>query len=496
MSPATHVPLALAACALSCVAALWVHRRRRRAVLQPVPIAQPADRRAARSDVQGKRSRGRGALTRVNIECASTSAEYALSAEHMARRGDKVLILGGMNEGMMRDIAARTRGDGGQIIHVDMQRKDGALLSSGASASDVAHLRSVCGDVHDVLFLLGLNVPFTLIFVDLAVITGNDLILDQLAFAHTLCSIFALSCRTIIIKSRALSILAGHTIDANSFVAAVQKHTLALASPAPAAPPASAAAPAAMVAAPSTAQEAQARSPAGVDTVFIGGHGVFEYRAAALAALLPTDSVLEIGCHSGVSTRLVAQHLRSIGGRGDVVGVDIGKSIIELARSQPCAGARFEVADAWDTGALLAISSTFSVILVDVGGLSSHHGLLEALSLLRQLRSAYAPHLRLIVAKSKCMRDFPLYTRVAARKWRSEPDAFPWRRLAESVARSTAALASLSEGASGSAEPAAAASNAARSKGPAAKPKAGNSGPKVKNPARHRLANDGLPSES
>jgi hypothetical protein len=34
-------------------------------------------------------------------------------------------------------------------------------------------------------------------------------------------------------------------------------------------------------------------------TIIIGAHGVAEYRNAAVAALLPTDSVLEIGCHTG-----------------------------------------------------------------------------------------------------------------------------------------------------------------------------------------------------
>lgn len=442
------------------VAAVWLHRRRSRLARGPaVSATDPAaragsQRRPPSKDPRGKRSRGRGMLTRVKMECATTTPEYALAAERIVRRGDKVLVLGGIPEALMRDLAARSRGDGGQIIHVDMQRKDGAF---GAEASDVPHLRTVCGDVHDALFLLGLDVPFTLIFVDLTVITGNDLVLDQLAFAHTLCALFAPSCQTMVIKSRALSLLASCTTDANTFVAAVGKYASALAAPAPAAPPADEPAPASKRGA---GPAPPPRLLSGVGTVFIGGHGVWEYRAAALAALLPTDSVLEIGCHSGASTRLVARHLRAIGGDGLVVGVDIGKSIIELARSQDNTGAVYEVADAWDTAALLRISSSFSVILVDVGGLSSHHGILEALALLRQLRSAYAPHVRLIVAKSKCMRDFPLYARVVARMWRQEADACPWHRLAEHAAVDAASRAANG----GDAQPAA---SKVRRKGPA-----------------------------
>ncbi|KAG8470781.1 hypothetical protein KFE25_009202 [Diacronema lutheri] len=447
-----HVALGAAAAA---AAALWAASWWRRTALWnrapragatagsrdagPVSVRAGTRRGPPRAGAPGQRSRARAALTRVQLVCASALNEYALAVEHTARRGDRALVLGAMPEATLRELCARTRGNGGRVVQVDMLRKDGAPL---APAADVAHLSSVSGDVHDALALVRLDIPFDLIFVDLTIICGNDLLLDQLAYAHTLCALFARSCRAIVVKSRALALLAAHTVDASAFVDAVRQCAVTaitlecavtLAAPPPPPPP----------------PGARARAPPPPPpTVFVGGHGVFEYRAAALAALLPTDSVLEIGCHSGASTRLVAAHLRSIGGEGAVVGVDIGSSIIEHARSIASAGVRYEVADAWDTRALLALSPAFSVILVDVGGLSSHHGLLDAIALLRQLRAAYAPHVRVIIAKSKCVRDFPLYARPAAHLWRAELACGAWHRAARLAAEAAAARG-------GGAEPAA-----------------------------------------
>jgi hypothetical protein len=241
---------------------------------------------------------------------------------------------------------------------------------------------------------------------------------EQIAYAHLLSSLFSTTCRQLIIKSRALATLANHTATSADFCNAVS----------------------AFRAAPATGL----RGIGGeyeplAQPVLLGGHGVVEYRKAALAGLLPTDSVLEIGCHSGATTRLVHAALRQMGGAGEVVGVDIGKSIIELARRHGPSEIRYEVVDAWDTPALLALSQRFNVILVDVGGISSHHGLIEALSLFRQLRCAYAPHCRLLVAKSKCIRDFGLHTRPASRMWRAEADVGAWRYMAERVVAVTAA---------------------------------------------------------
>jgi len=286
-------------------------------------------------------------------------------------------------------------------------------------------------------------------------------VLDQVAFIGALCSLFGTSFRQIVIKSRALTMLASHWVDASKFVHAVQsglalqENALCASAPAQKNENGAAAedAPAPVEALP-LAAEALALAPdwarasgVALPTIYIGAHGVAEYRAAAVAALLPTDSVLEIGCHTGATTRLLHKHLRSMGGSGVVVGVDIGKSIIQLARKFGPADIRYEVVDGWNTTGLQKLSSSFTVVMVDVGGVSSHHGLLEAISLLRQLRCAFAPHVRLIVAKSKCVRDFGIYAHPASRLWRGEKDTSRWRRLAEeAVAHTRSASVSVLEG--------------------------------------------------
>ena len=58
------------------------------------------------------------------------------------------------------------------------------------------------------------------------------------------------------------------------------------------------------------------------------------------------------------------------------------------------------------SGSRSVFRSSFDVILIDVGGLSSDSGLMEALSLIRQLSHAFRPRLRAIVIKSACVRSF------------------------------------------------------------------------------------------
>jgi len=70
---------------------------------------------------------------------------------------------------------------------------------------------------------------------------------------------------------------------------------------------------------------------------------------------------------------------------------------------------RYEVGDAWDTAGLQRLCPVgevggFTCIFVDVGGLSGPDGLLEAVALVRQLRSGF-PELHTIVIKSRCLRD-------------------------------------------------------------------------------------------
>ena len=193
--------------------------------------------------------------------------------------------------------------------------------------------------------------------------------------------------------------------------------------------------------------------------VVLGSRGVSEYRKATLLCVKPGDSVLEIGCHCGKTTKLIAD------AGANVIGIDIGKNIINNAMKR-YPKVPFRVADAWDINTLMKLSRIVSrkeviekksnddnndhndnndnnddngdngekkeketsanndcggdksmrsingngegydVICVDVGGLSGDNGLYENLSLLRELTHMFRPRLKAIIIKSACVRTF------------------------------------------------------------------------------------------
>jgi protein-L-isoaspartate O-methyltransferase len=74
--------------------------------------------------------------------------------------------------------------------------------------------------------------------------------------------------------------------------------------------------------------------------IVLGARGVHEYRKASLLCVEPGDSVLEIGCHCGKTTKLLKDQ------GANVVGVDIGKSIVkEAIKRYP--DVRFHVGKWW-----------------------------------------------------------------------------------------------------------------------------------------------------
>jgi len=109
-------------------------------------------------------------------------------------------------------------------------------------------------------------------------------------------------------------------------------------------------------------------------TVVLGAEGVDEYRRAAVLCLRPGDSVIEIGCHTGTTTRLAAS---AVGTSGRALGVDVGPSIVERAQQDTRSGElpqlRFKVGDAWDCrsiSGLVDFMGGADVVLVDIGGIS------------------------------------------------------------------------------------------------------------------------------
>eukprot|EP00931_Biecheleriopsis_adriatica_P110948 TRINITY_DN85281_c0_g1_i1.p1 TRINITY_DN85281_c0_g1~~TRINITY_DN85281_c0_g1_i1.p1 ORF type:complete len:188 (-),score=36.74 TRINITY_DN85281_c0_g1_i1:106-621(-) len=115
-----------------------------------------------------------------------------------------------------------------------------------------------------------------------------------------------------------------------------------------------------------------------------------EYRRAA-RELLPLKSrgwVLEVGCHEGITTQLLAE-----GAQGRVLGIDRSHSAIEAARRRD-PGLHFEVLDASLQGALSeripallaaagAGSSEPAACFVDLGGDARLSAVLHVLAELR-----------------------------------------------------------------------------------------------------------------
>ena len=128
--------------------------------------------------------------------------------------------------------------------------------------------------------------------------------------------------------------------------------------------------------------------------VLIGARGVREYRNCIDTVVRPDDRVLELGCHFGTTTAMLAN------AASYALGVDVGTSIIASAKEQhPTID--FKVGDAWGVSGLAALGP-WDAVFVDVGGLSGADGTLDALALARSLGAALEP--RAVVLKAKCLR--------------------------------------------------------------------------------------------
>jgi trans-aconitate methyltransferase len=132
-------------------------------------------------------------------------------------------------------------------------------------------------------------------------------------------------------------------------------------------------------------------------TTFLATRGVKEYRATIPAWVRPDDVVLEIGCEWGTTTALIAPRCC------EVIGTDISPECIARARQyQPAL--QFEVLDAFDVRAALTLNRAFSLIYIDVSGLSGYRALLDTIALLTMYATLFRP--RAIVAKSGALKQF------------------------------------------------------------------------------------------
>ena len=128
-----------------------------------------------------------------------------------------------------------------------------------------------------------------------------------------------------------------------------------------------------------------------VKTKIVATRDVKGYRGTIAEFVREDDVLLEIGCEWGTTTRLLAERA------GCVLATDISRECIErAAEANPTL--TFAVLDAFDLRALLALDRHFTVIYIDVSGLSGFRSTLDVLALLNSYASLLAP--RVIVVKS------------------------------------------------------------------------------------------------
>lgn len=122
--------------------------------------------------------------------------------------------------------------------------------------------------------------------------------------------------------------------------------------------------------------------------------GVAQYRATVPATVRPSDHVLEVGCATGATTRVLSAHARW------VLAVDLSPRV-EEARALGLENVRVEQWDAWDIDAIRSVSTSFDAIYVDISGCGRPE---RALRLLRSYDAAFDP--AVIVAKNTRLRTF------------------------------------------------------------------------------------------
>ena len=143
-------------------------------------------------------------------------------------------------------------------------------------------------------------------------------------------------------------------------------------------------------------------------TTFVATRDVREYRQTIPVWVGPDDVVLEIGCEWGTTTVQIAPHCR------EVIATDVSPECIRRAR-QMHPGIRFEVLDAFDIRAAMALGRPFTKIYIDISGLSGYRSLLDVISLLSMYAAVFSPEA--IIAKSGALKHFASY-------------CIPWRQSA------------------------------------------------------------------
>lgn len=132
-------------------------------------------------------------------------------------------------------------------------------------------------------------------------------------------------------------------------------------------------------------------------TTIIAASGVREYRASIAAVVCPEDIVLEVGCEWGTTTERLAQHARR------VLAADISPKCIRRAQTMR-PDLDFRVLDGFDVMTIQRLNVPFSVVYLDISGLSGYRGLLDLIALINTYSAVLTP--RTIVVKSSGLKQF------------------------------------------------------------------------------------------
>ena len=300
------------------------------------------------------------------IIAAPSARELERVAPQLISDGDSVLCAG-LALGSQIDLLKRLAG---HVVAVDVPRKESRSRRELFESDAADDFRSLVR-AGDVTAALRPDENFDCVVVDAAALLGFDLPLDTLALCEALRRRQE-TAPTVLVRSSALATLAGRLAagdDLKRIARILRMHDER----------------------PSLDNtriyEAQ--------PVLVGARGVREYRNCIETVVRPGDRVLELGCHFGTTTAILAN------AGGYALGIDVGTSIIASAKEQhPTID--FMVGDAWGVGGLARLGP-WDAVFVDVGGLSGADGTLDALALARSLGAALEP--RAIVLKSKCLRQ-------------------------------------------------------------------------------------------
>ena len=261
-----------------------------------------------------------------------------------------------------------------RVVAVDVPRKESRSrreLFQSDAADDVRPLTRA----GDVTAALRPDENFDCVVIDAAALLGFDLPLDTLALCEGLRRRQPEKPPTVLVRSSALATLAGRLCAGDDLERIA--HILRMHDERPSLDE-------------TRIYEAQ--------PLIVGARGVREYRNCIDTVVRQDDRVLELGCHFGTTTAILAE---AVGPSGYALGIDVGPSIIAKAKEEH-PGVDFMVGDAWGVSGL-ARRGQWDAVFVDVGGLSGADGILDALALARSLGAALEP--RAIVMKSKCLRQ-------------------------------------------------------------------------------------------